>query len=804
MTNTPESGASELPGAIRHAAACYEDGRLDEALEACENYLVTHPGHFDAMHLAGAVKIAMGDPAGALPLLVAAVKLRPRSHQAVLNYGVALHDSGDLAGALAQSERALALKADIPEAHNNRGNALRALGRPEEALASYENALALRFDYPDALSNRGAALLDLGRSEEALQSCAQAIALRHDFAQALFNRGNVLRALGRYYRAIASYDEALRHQPGYRAALTNKVAVLITLDRNDEALAAAREAISRDPGHVDTLVDCGIAAQRLGRFTAALAAYEDALKIAPGHVAALRHRGFALRDLDEPTEALASFEKFLEVKPADAATLYECGQILLALGRYAEALASFERALAVEPSHALALGSAGIAALNLCDWQKAERIAGTIEWGLAGHGMVVPPFVLLSLSTSPQLQQAGAKNFAATIKATPFPLRPHSARRPKKIRIAYLSADFREHPVGHMIAELIERHDRAQFEVNGVCYSPDDTSDIRARLIKSFDRFHVVRRETDAGAARRIRDLHVDIAIDLNGYTQNGRPAILAARPAPIQVNYLGYAGTMGADFIDYIIADAVALPRDEQRFVTEKIVHLPDCYHACDTTRATAPEAPTREAAGLPAGGFVFCSFNDVFKIARPVFEAWMRLLARVEGSVLWLRHDNDAACERLRHVAAARDIDPARLVFAGRVPRAEHLARHRVADLFLDTLPYNGHATVSDALWAGLPVLTCKGTAFAGRTSASMLGAVGLSDLVAADLAAYEALALRLANEPERLADAKRRLEVQRTTTPLFDVDRFRRHIEAAYVRMDELRRSGTAPRSFAVEAK
>jgi len=807
MTDTPESRAWDLPGAIRRAAACYEEGRLEEALEICERFLATHPGHFDAMHLAGVVKIALGDPGGALALLAAAVRLRPQSWEAVLNYGLALQNSGDSAGALAQCETALALGADIPEAHNCRGNALRALGRTEEALASYEKALTLRFEYPEAWSNRGAILLDLGYPEEALQNCTQALALWPHFVQALFNGANALRALGRYHRAIAGYDEVLRFQPGHRAALANKVAILSRLGRDEDALAVVLQAIARDPGHVDALVACGIAVRRSGSIGEALAAFAEALRIAPAHAAALRHHGAALCDIDEPAEALASFDRLIEVKPADADAHYQRGRALMALGRHAEALASFEQALAVERTHCLALGSAGWAALHLCDWRRAERIAGTIEWGVAGHGMVVPPIVLLHLSAMPPVQQAGAENFAATIEAPPLPPRPQPARRPDKIRIVYLSADFREQPVGRMIAELIERHDRTQFEVNGVCYGRDDGSDVRARLIHAFDRVRLVRGESDAFIARCIRDLDADIAIDLSGYTPNGRPAILAARPAPVQVNCLGHAGTMGADFIDYIIADPVALPYDEQRFVTEKIVHLPDCCCPCDTTRIIAQRAPEggldREAAGLPAGGFVFCSFNDICKIARPVFEAWMRLLAGVEGSVLWLRHDGDSAIARLREEAAARGIDPARLVFAGPEPPAAHLARHRAADLFLDTLPCNGHVTVADALWAGLPVLTCKGTTFAGRTGASMLGAAGLSDLVVPDLAAYEALALRLAGEPERLDGVRRRLEEQRATAALFDIDRFRRHIEAAYVRMVELHRSGAAPRSFAVGA-
>ncbi len=804
MSHPSDTRGTELPEAIQIAAECYEEGRLEEALEACEAYLVTHPGHFDATHLAGVVRIAMGDPAGALPLLEEAVKLRPRSWEALLNYSVALHDAGDAEEALVQSERALALRPDIPEAHNSRGNALRALGRSEDALACYERALSLRFDYPDALSNRGAALVDLGRPEEALSSCDQAIALQRDFAQAQFNRANALRDLGRHHRAIMSYDEALYLQPGYRDALTGKVAILTMLHRDQEALAAARQAIARDPIHVDALVALGVAAQRLGRLAEALAAFADALTVAPGHVVALRHRVTVLRALDRPADALAALDKLIETRPGDVDALCERGEILRSLGRPTEALASFEQALATAPAHAAALSNAALGALELCEWEKVGRFTDMIERPVAYDGMVVSPFVLLNVSAVPQLHQTGAKNFAGSIKASPLPPRPRPAGRHDTLRIAYVSGDFCDHPVGLLMAELIERHDRERFEVYGVCFSPDDGSDIRSRLFQAFDRFDVVRGETDAVAARRIRDLDVDIAIDLGGYAQNARPAILAARPAPIQVNYLGYAGTMGADFIDYIMADPVALPLDEQPFVTEKIVHLPDCSRAYDTRSAIAPPPPSRQSVGLPAKGFVFANFNDSFTITRAMFEIWMRLLGRVAGSILWLRQTHDVARERLRRIAAARDVDPSRLVFAAPAPRAEHLGRHRVADLFLDTLPYNGHAAAADALWASLPVLTCKGTTFPGRVGASMLGAIGLSDLVAPGLAAYEALALRLATEPELLADARRRLEAQRTTAPLFDIDRLRRHIEAAYLRMDELRGSGTAPQSFAIEAQ
>jgi protein O-GlcNAc transferase len=320
-------------------------------------------------------------------------------------------------------------------------------------------------------------------------------------------------------------------------------------------------------------------------------------------------------------------------------------------------------------------------------------------------------------------------------------------------------------------------------------------------LMRAFDQFHDVRSQSDIEVAKLLSDIEVDIAIDLNGHTHGARSGILAHRPAPIQASYLGYPGTMGAAFIDYLIADPAVLPFDQQPFHTEKIVHLPDCYWVTDSKLAIAARTPTRREVGLPEDGFVFCCFNNNYKITPPVFDVWMRLLAAVEGSVLWLLPSNADAPENLRREAAARGIDPARLVLAERLKLPEHLALHRVADLFVDTLPYNAHTTASDALWAGLPVLTCRGDSFVGRVAASMLHAVGLPELVTRDLAEYEALALRLATDASLLHGFRRRLAQNLATCPLFDTDRFRRHIEAAYTMMWELHRRGEGPRGFSV---
>lgn len=421
-------------------------------------------------------------------------------------------------------------------------------------------------------------------------------------------------------------------------------------------------------------------------------------------------------------------------------------------------------------------------------------------------GLLVSPFILLNLTNSARLHAVATRSYVQSqIKNPALPFRREPPRRPEKIRLAYMSGDFREHPVAQLTAELFELHDRARFEVTGISYGPDDGSELRKRLVNAFDSFHDVTSMNDRDAAGLIHDLRTDILIDLTGYTAGCRPQILAWRPAPVAVNYLGYPGTMAASFIDYVIADKIVLPFDQQPFYTEKIVHLPDSFQPQDSQRKIAAETPTRTAAGLPESGIVFCCFNKPYKITAPVFAIWMRLLKAADASVLWLAGGDETAAANLRAAAKAADIDPARLVFAPKLARvADHLARHRLADLFLDTLPYNAHTTASDALWSGLPVVTCTGNAFAGRVASSLLAAVGLPDLAAPDLAAYEAVALRLAREPAALAECKRRLERQRLASPLFAADSFLHHLEAAYMRMYSVWRSGKPTKSFAIEAE
>ena len=472
--------------------------------------------------------------------------------------------------------------------------------------------------------------------------------------------------------------------------------------------------------------------------------------------------------------------------------------------RLDEALASYDRVLALKPDHTRAFSGIINCVNMICDWQRMTAFADDVIAHVSEKKSIISPFVLLGYSGDPALQLQCARNFVAERVPSPRPLWTSTTWRHDKVRIAYLSADFRRSAMAHLMAELFEWHDRSRFEIIGVSFGVDDKSEMRKRLVAAFDQFYDVHGKSDEEVAKLLHDLEVDIAIDLMGHTQDLRPGILAYRPAPIQASYLGFPGTMGAEFIDYIIADKMVAPLEHQSFYTEKIVHLPDCYLVNDTKRKIAERTPTRQEAGLPERSFVYCCFNNNWKITPDVFSVWMRLLHAVDGSVLWLLADNESAERNLRKEAQARGIDPARMVFAGRLPLKDHLARHRLADLFLDTLPVNAHTTASDALWTGLPVLTCEGTAFAGRVAASLLYAVGLPELVTHSIEDYEALALRLARDPSLLEGYRNRLATHRLTHPLFDTDRFRHHIEAAYLQMWKIWQRGEQPRSFAVETE
>lgn len=650
----------------------------------------------------------------------------------------------------------------------------------------------------DALHLLGLGHLKRKEHRAGLALLERAVAVQPGFAPLHNNMGVAWRELGDDGAALACYDRALALQPEHGQAHFNRGVVLEALQRADEALAAYGQAIHLRPTHEAGWLHRAALLDELGRADEALAHCEQAVRLFPESADAWSARGSALDSLGRLDEALASYGRALELDPDKAEVLANAAQVLARLRRHGEAAQAYDQLLARRPSHPYAPAGRLLAQLHAADWTAHPERVAEIERAVAAGEPAATPFDFLAISGDPALQRRCAEAFvAARHGAAPLPPEgPTPGGSERRIRLAYVSADFHDHATAHLMAGLFERHDRNRFEVWAVSTGPERPGPMRERLRAAFEHFVDVRTWSDRAVALAMREWGIDIAVDLKGHTQDSRPDIFVLRAAPVQVAWLGYPGTTGLPAIDYLLADATIVPPGAEPHYSERVVRLPGTYQVNDPARAVAATPLSRAEAGLPEQGFVFCCFNSTYKITPPVFAVWMRLLRAVAGSVLWLLEDTPAASANLRRAAAQQGVDPARLVFAGRLPLPDHLARHRLADLFLDTLPVNAHTTASDALWAGLPVLTCAGEAFAGRVAASLLHAIGLDDLVTRDLAAYEARALELARDPAAL---RGRVVPAR----LADVDPFRARLEAAFVEMFRLHGAGMAPLAFGVDA-
>jgi predicted O-linked N-acetylglucosamine transferase (SPINDLY family) len=491
-------------------------------------------------------------------------------------------------------------------------------------------------------------------------------------------------------------------------------------------------------------------------------------------------------------EAFAAYDRALALKPDFAEAWLSRGNVFFDLKQYKNAYAACDKALMLNPDIKFAAGVRLLAKLHMCDWTSLETEIAQLLLKLRERKLSITPFAILAIPSSPADQLQCAKQVVQD--RPPFPqvwrgdIYTHN-----RIRVAYLSADFGEHPVAHSAIGLFENHNRSRFEVSGISFGPPDSSAMQHRIETAVEHFIDVRDQNDQDIANLMRRLEIDIAVDLMGFTKDNRFNIFARRPAPIQISYLGYLGTLGADFIDYVIADEIAVPPDQQEHYAETIVHLSDCFLVNDDKLSIAPRTPSRSDVGLPDEGFVFCSFNNSYKFGRAMFETWMRLLHAIEGSVLWLLETNPEMIINLRREAQRCGVNPGRIVFARRIALPDHLARQRLASLFLDTVPYNAGATAAAALWAGVPVLTVIGESFVGRMAASMLHAIGLSELTTSSLEEYERIALKLANNPALLATVKDKLARNRNTFPLFNTERATRQIESAYTMMWERYRGG-----------
>lgn len=609
-----------------------------------------------------------------------------------------------------------------------------------------------------------------GRKELAVERMSRAVALKPDFPEPHYNMGCVLHELGRLDEAVAAYGRTIALRPDYADAFANLGLALRDQDHIIAAVEALQRAITLRPDHTEALSNLGLIQLKTGRLAEAIALLRRAVASNPRHVKANANLGLAL---DENGDIEAA----------------------------AEAL---EHAMALDPNFTEPLANLVHLRRKLCQWDRFETDNNRMLDQFRQGEFRIPPFIVLHAQGATAADHlAAARRWAAEIKPPDDLIFPHTPRRSDgKIHLGYLSVDLRNHPVGFLVAELMERHDRSRFTITAYSYGEDDGSPMRRRLEAAFDHFVDLRSMDDAAAARRIHADGVDILVDITGYTTGARTAILAARPAPIQASFaVGYPGTLGADFIDYLIADPAVAPWRQQEFFAERIVHLPHSYLPFDTRRTHGDHHPTRAQCGLPEVGVVFCCFHNSFKITPIFFQIWMRVLNAVPGSVLWFLQTTPATADNLRREAKLQGVDPQRLVFAERVGVEEYLARHRLADLYLDVLPYNAHGSALDCLWMGLPLLTCAGETFPGRVAARLVQLSGMPELATSSLNHYEALALELALDRPRLSELRQRLNTARASAPLFQMEAFARHLETAYDRMWQTKIHGKPPEAFAV---
>jgi predicted O-linked N-acetylglucosamine transferase (SPINDLY family) len=815
--------------ALASGVAAQQAGRMDEAEQAYRAALELAPGQGEALYLMGLLQLQRGQPAQAEQFLAKAVAALPQEPNAHYYRGEAFAAQTRYTEAIDSFGRAIALKPDFAQALVDRGLALESLGRTQEAIASFDQAIKAEPGLAAAHFHRGAVLMGSGQPIAAIASFDHVVALEPDHVETWFLRAmarqglqptdailadldhmiarhppraevfllraNARSARGQFADAVADYGQAIALQPDNPETFVNRGNAQYARRHLDAALADYDRAIALKPDLAEAFLNRGNVFCADQRLASALADYDKVIALKPSFAQAYLNRATTLAALKRPADALADCDQAIALAPGNALAFAERANLLAAQGRQAEAVQDYRRAISLDPRLEYVQGGYLRSKMHLCDWSDFDADCAALS--AAVEADIPQAFSLLFVPSSAALQHRCAVRYVKDKYPAMPPLWRGETFSHDRIRLAYLSGTFRAHPTTVLMGGLFARHDKAKFETIALSFGPDDGSPARRALQSSFDQFLDVAALSDRQIAERVRALEIDILIDLDGYIEHARTGILAHRAAPVQVNYLGYPGTLGAPYMDYILADPVVIPPGDEPHYAEKIARLPDSYQP-NSNRPSPAATPSRASLGLPENAFVFCSFNNHYKITPDVFAVWMRLLDKVPGSVLWLLTLQDTPRDNLRQEAAKAGIDPARLVFAGYAPPPEHLARLRQADLFLDTLYYNAHTTASDALWMGLPLVTCRGQTFAGRVAASLLHAAGLPELVTENLAAYEALALRLAQQPDLLRSFKDRLT---RSNALFDQDLFLRHLEAAYETMAARARRGEKPSSFTV---
>ncbi len=784
------------------ALALTSKGTYPSAVQAYSQILELDPRHWTAAFNRGLLYQNLNDNAAAVEDFTRVLQLQPGEKSTHYSLGLSLRRLERHDEALDAFQKALDADPRHADAYNACGSTLAAMGLHQAAIDHYTKALQINPLLAETYLNMGLALYDLARYEEALDCYQKVLNFGGAPVDVHYHMANALNELRRHAQAIECYEQALALGYDSPELRINQAIAYSHHGDKQQTIQLLQEFVALHPGHAEAHAALADAYLQLHQHAMAVQSADRALQLQPDMVSALNLRGLALSGMGLYDQALASFDAALQGNENFATAQFHRGHALAALKRPQEAADAYAAVLTADPAYPYAVGYLAHTQLLLCQWDgyahNAQRLRQMVREGLPAD----TPFAFLSVGATAAEQLACAKNFSRDKLPAQTSVWAGERYGHARLRVAYVSADFGEHPTSYLMAGLFEQHDRRHVEVFGIGLLPAQDSPTGHAVKAAFDHYIDVSHMSDLEVAQWLRAHEIDIAVDLMGYTKNNRAGIFMYRGAPVQINYLGYPGSMGGACMDYILADEVLIPADRRDSYAENVVYLPGCFQVNDNLRAAAEQRPARADYGLPQDGVVFCSFNGSHKLNPEFFAIWMRLLQQVPGSVLWLVDPGAVAIENLRRYAAGHGVDPDRLVWAPKLPYAEHLARLSLADLFLDSLPFGAGATASDALFAGVPVLTCAGEAFSGRMAASLLSALGLADpLVTHDVAAYEARALALARSPDQLRAVRGQLVQARLTSSLFDTAGFCRHLEQAYRQMLLRAEAGLPPQDFKV---
>jgi len=796
---------SNFPESWLHKGNAYTGlKQYKEAVYCYDHAINLNPMFFDAFNNKGFALGELNQFTDAITAIDKAIAIKSDSFQAWFNKGNIFLKLNQHTEALNCYNKSIALNPYFDKAVINKSNVLKNLKQYEEALDTCDIFIKLRPNIPEGWSNKASILSILNRFDDAMSCYEQAIALQPDFVAAWSNKGNTLHELKQYDNAISCYDKALSFNPNFSEAWANKANTLNKLGQYILALESCETALKIDENFPEAWAIKADALNGIGKFNEALICYQKAISLDPNSAQAWSNMGNTLNKLKLSAEALRCFEKSIELNPNLAEAWSNKGNALSKIKNFEDSLNCFKKAYQLNPQIDFLLGDIINAKLRVCNWHSLHKNISECISAIENGKLTIDPFTAFGFIDNPELLKRCSQIYARKKFGNKSSNSLQTVKKVKntKIKLGYFSADFHDHATSYLIAELFELHNREEFEIYGFSFGPISNSQIRNRLEKSFNKFYVVNDLTDSDVSELSRSIDIDIAIDLKGFTLDARTNIFSNRCAPIQVSYLGFPGTMGTHFMDYIIADNVICPEDYEKYYTEKIIYLPDSYQVNDSKRIISDHPFTKAELGLPDNSFVYCCFNNNYKILPEIFDVWMDILKNTTETVIWLFEDNPSATTNLKLEAIKRGVSDQRLIFAKSMPLDKHLSRHKFADLFLDTRPYNAHTTASDALWAGLPILTYPGNSFPSRVASSLLKSVGLDELIVCSLDEYRDKAIQFANNPSQLNIIKEKLANNKSSFPLFDTKRFTANLEKAYKSIYNDYLQGLAPNNVRVK--